>query len=208
MKLYDYVLSGNCYKVRLLASFLGLRYEAVPVDFYPGREHRRGAFLDINPLGQLPVLDDGGLVIRDAQAILLYLANRYDGERAWWPSGDAALVGRTAQWLAFADQITATASAARLHDMLGYELDVEAARAGAHRAFRVLEDHLIDREFEGGAWMVGERATIADIACFPYTALAGDGGIDMSGYPAIRRWTRRVMDLPAFVDMPGINSIR
>lgn len=208
MKLYDYVLSGNCYKVRLLASFLDIEYEAVPVDFYPGREHKQPSFLEINPLGQLPVLDDDGLVIRDAQAILLYIANRYDPAARWWPSADAVLVGRVAQWLAFADQITATASAARLHDMLGYKLDADAARRGAHAVFRVLEDHLTDREFDGREWIAAEYPTIADIACFPYTALAGDGGIDMSGYPAIRRWLRRVMDIPRFIDMPGINSIK
>ena len=78
MKLYDYVLSGNCYKIRLLATFLDIDYEAVAVDFYPGREHKSAAFLKLNPLGQIPVLEDDGLIIRDAQAILLYLANKYD----------------------------------------------------------------------------------------------------------------------------------
>jgi glutathione S-transferase len=208
MKLYDYVLSGNCYKVRLFANVLGLSYEAVPIDFYPGREHRQPAFLKVNPLGQLPVLEDGDLVLRDAQAILLYMANRYDAKATWWPSKQPELVGQVAQWLAFADQITGTASAARLHDMLGYELDVETARKGAHKAFRILEDHLTDVEIDGRVWLVGEHPTIADIACFPYTALAGDGGIDISSYPAIRRWLRRVMDIPGFIDMPGINSIK
>lgn len=208
MRLYDYVLSGNCYKIRLLASLLSLDYEAVPIDFYPGKEHKQPAFLDLNPLGQLPVLIDDGLVLRDAQAILLYIANRYDPTARWWPSRDPALVGQVAQWLAFADQITATASAARLHDMLGYKLDADAARKGAHNIFRVLEDHLTEREFDGCDWIVSEHPTIADIACFPYTALAGDGGIDTSGYPAIRRWLRRMMDVPRFVDMPGINSIK
>lgn len=207
MKLYDYVLSGNCYKVRLLSAFLGIAYETVPVDFYPGRAHRAPDFLAINPLGQLPVLDDDGLLLRDAQAILLYLANRYDPKRQWWPADDPARVGQVAQWLAFADIITATASAARLHDMLGYRLNVEEARAGAHRAFRVLEDHLTDREFEDGDWLVGDAPTIADIACFPYTALAGDGGIDMSGYPAIARWLYRLSALPDFIGMPGINAL-
>jgi glutathione S-transferase len=208
MKLYDYVLSGNCYKIRLLMGFLGVPYETVPVDFYPGRAHRAPDFLDLNPLGQLPVLDDGGLILRDAQAILLYLANRYDQTRKWWPATDPASVGKTAQWLAFADLITATASAARLHDMLGYTLNVEEARAGAHRAFRILEDHLTDREFEDCGWLVGGAPTIADISCFPYTALAGDGGIDISIYPAIGRWLHRFASLPKFTDMPGITPLR
>jgi glutathione S-transferase len=208
MKLYDYVLSGNCYKVRLLMEFLGIAYDTVPVDFYPGRAHRTPEFRDINPLEQLPVLDDGGLILRDAQAVLLYLANRYDPARKWWPADDPVFVGQTAQWLAFADLITATASAARLHDMLGYKLNVEEARTGAHRAFSVLEDHLTDREFEDGHWLVGDAPTIADIACFPYTALAGDGGIDISGYPAIGRWLRRFTALPNFTGMPGVNPLR
>ncbi|MBN9602052.1 MAG: glutathione S-transferase family protein [Afipia felis] len=208
MKLYDYVLSGNCYKVRLLASLLGLQYETVPIDFYPGRQHKEEWFLELNPLGQLPIIKDNGIIVRDAQAILLYVANRYDADKKWWPSTDAKQLGQVAQWLAFADQITSTASAARLHDMLGYSVDVETARRDAHQIFTVLEDHLVERELEKGEWIVGSNPTIADIACFPYTALAGDGGIDTSIYPAMLRWHRRVMSLPRFIDMPGINSIQ
>ena len=76
--LYDYELSGNCYKLRLFMSFLHIPYKTVPIDFYPGREHKSEWFLKINPLGQLPVIDDDGYVLRDAQAILAYLAARYD----------------------------------------------------------------------------------------------------------------------------------
>ena len=76
--LYDYALSGNCYKVRLLLTFLGLKYEKTLIDFYPGFEHRADAFLEINPLGQLPVIRDDSEIIRDAQAILVHLAANYD----------------------------------------------------------------------------------------------------------------------------------
>ena len=74
IKLYDYELSGNCYKLRLFLNILNVEYERIPVDFYPGREHKSDWFLQINPLGQLPALDHDGLVLRDAQAILIYLA--------------------------------------------------------------------------------------------------------------------------------------
>ena len=114
--LYDYELSGNCYKLRLLMSILGVEYTKRAVDFYPGLEHRSAWFLELNPLGQLPVLDDDGLVLRDAQAILVYLAARYDSTRHWYPLDDPARLGEVSQWLAFADSITTTASAARLHD--------------------------------------------------------------------------------------------
>jgi glutathione S-transferase len=208
MKLYDYVLSGNCYKIRLLASLLNLKFETVPVDFYPGREHRSPAFRELNPLGQIPALEDDGIFLRDAQAILVYVANRYDATKQWWPANDPVKVGQVQQWLSFADQITATASAARLHDMLGYELDVGAARSGACRLFRVLDDHLIEQEFEGRSWIVGDAPTIADIACFPYTALAADGGIELTPFKAVQRWLRAVSDLPNFIAMPGIRGIK
>ena len=91
--------------------------------------------------------------------------------------------------------------------MLNYELDVEAARAGAHQVFRVLDDHLTEREFNATPWLVGEHATVADIACFPYTALAGDGGISLVEYGAIRRWLVEMKKLDGFIAMPGIHPL-
>ena len=203
IRLYDYALSGSCYKVRLLLDFLELDYESVAVDFYPGRKHKSLDFLEINPLGQLPVLEDDGLRLRDAQAILAHLANKYDASGHWLPR-DPALFGPVMMWLAFAGGELMAASAARLHDALGYELDVAAARAKAHAAFVVLDDHLTDRTLAGATWIVGDQPTIADIACFPYTALSGDGGIGHEDYPALRNWMRAFRRLPGFGAMSGI----
>ncbi|MFO1069403.1 MAG: glutathione S-transferase [Geminicoccaceae bacterium] len=203
--LHDYELSGNCYKVRLLLRFLGLEARTVPVDFYPGREHKSAAFLRLNPLGQLPVIEDDGFVLRDAQAILVYLAARYDTGGTWYPVGNPRLLGEIGQWLAFADGITATASAARLHDGLFYELDVEAARAGAHRLFRILDEHLWFQEQQGRDWLcAAAHPTVADIACFPYTVLSEEGGISRQDYPAIRRWLDRFKRIPGFSVMSGV----
>lgn len=205
IKLYDYELSGNCYKLRLFMSMLGLKYESVPIDFYPGREHKSDWFRRINPLGQLPVIEDEGLVLRDAQAILVYLAARYDASRQWYPVDDPRRLGEVAQWLSFADGITATASAARLHDGLFYEFDIEACRAGAHRLFRILDEHLWFGEQEGRDWLVpGDHPTIADVACFPYVILSEEGGISRQDYPAIRRWCDRVKRLDGFIVMSGV----
>ena len=205
--LYDYMLSGSCYKVRLFLSILGLDYDSELIDYYPGRRHREPDFLELNPLGQLPVLRDGDLLLRDAQAILVYLASRYDQSRSWYPE-DAASRGRVAMWLAFAGGELMNSSAARLHDMLGYPFDIEKVRAAARAAFRVLEDHLTDQGFQELKWVAGETATIADIACFPYVALANDGGIPLDDYPAIGLWLDRVMALPGFVEMPGVLTRR
>jgi glutathione S-transferase len=203
--LYDYELSGNCYKLRLFMSLLRIPYKTVPIDFYPGREHKSEWFLKINPLGQLPVIDDDGYVLRDAQAILVYLAVRYDPTGRWYARADPALLGEIGKWLTFADGVTATASAARLHDGMFYALDVEAARAGAHRLFRILDEHLWFGEQEGRDWLCSPaHPTIADIACFPYIMLSEEGGIPRQDYPAIRRWCDRFKRIEGFVVMPGI----
>jgi glutathione S-transferase len=176
--LYDYELSGNCYKLRLFMTFLQVPYKTRPIDFYPGREHKSEWFLKINPLGQLPVIDDDGFVLCDAQAILVYLAARYDQSGRWYPRDEPKVLGEISQWLAFADGITATASAARLHDGLFYEFDIDAARAGAHRLFRILDEHLWFGEQEGREWICASaHPTIADVACFPYIMLSEEGGI-------------------------------
>jgi glutathione S-transferase len=203
--LYDYELSGNCYKLRLLMGFLHVPHKTVGIDFYPGREHKSEWFLKINPLGQLPVIAGDGFVLRDAQAILVYLAARYDPTGRWYPRDQPRLLGEVSQWLAFADSITSTASAARLHDGMFYELDIEAARAGAHRLFRILDEHLWFGEQERHEWICSaEHPTIADVACFPYIMLSEEGGISRQDYPAIRRWCDRFKRIKGFIVMPGI----
>jgi glutathione S-transferase len=203
--LYDYELSGNCYKVRLLLALLEVSYSRHPIDFYPGREHKSQWFLALNPLGQLPVLKDEEYVLRDAQAILVYLASRYDASGLWYPRSDPALLGTLTAWLMFAEAITGTASAARLHDGMFYEFDIEQCRAGAHRLFRILDEHLWFSERGAAGWVCeAEHPTIADVAIFPYVQLSEEGGISRRDYPAIRRWSDRVKSLPGFITMPGI----
>jgi glutathione S-transferase len=205
IKLYDYELSVNCYKQRLIMSILGVPYELVPIDFFPGWEHKGEAFAAINPLGHIPVIDDDGYVLRDAHAILVYLAVAYDSSGRWYPTGDARLLGEVASWLQFAEGTTNTASAARLHDTLGYEFDIDAVRSGAHRLFRVLDDHLWFHEQQGRPWVAAaDHPTIADIALFPDVMLSDQGGISLLDYPALRRWTDRVKRIPGFTVMAGI----
>lgn len=206
IKLYDYELSGNCYKLRLMMSFLGIEFESEQIDFYPGNQHKSDMFRQINPLGQLPVIDDDELVLRDAQAILVYLASKYDAPGKWYPRDNPAILGQISQWLAFADGITATASAARLHDALFYtQIDVKAARTGANRLFRILDEHLYFAEEVGQDWICpGDHPTIADIACFPYIMLSEEGGVSRMDYPAIRRWCDRFKRIPGFIVMSGV----
>ena len=203
--LFDYELSVNCYKVRLLLNFLDVPYELRPIDFFPGWEHKSDWFKEINPLGHIPVIDDDGYVLRDANAILVYLVLNYGASTGWYPTANPRLLGEVAQWMAFSEGTTNTASAARLHDSLGYEFDIDTCRDGAHRLFRVLDEHLWFREQESVDWLCSAGfPTLADLVIFPDVMLSEEGGISRSNYPAIRRWTDRFRRLEGFTTMAGI----
>lgn len=197
IKLYDTDISGSCYKIRLLLNILGQKYETIPVDFV-NKEHKTPKYTALNPFGEIPIFEDGELRLRDAQAIMVYLAKKYDKTNQWYPD-DATAMGQIQQWLSTGGGEVMNAAGARLVKVLNYPMDLEKLQAGAHRVFKIMNDHLAGREFlELG------HPTIGDIACFPYTALAGEGGIDLSGYKNVLAWIERMKRLPGFITMPGI----
>lgn len=197
IKLYDTDISGSCYKIRLLLNILGQQYEPIPVDFV-NKEHKTPQYMALNPFGEIPIFEDGELRLRDAQAIMVYLAKKYDKTNQWYPD-DATAMGQIQQWLSTGGGEVMNAAGARLVKVLNYPMDLDKLQAGAHRVFKIMDDHLAGREFlELG------HPTIGDIACFPYTALAGEGGIDLSGYKNVLAWIERMKRLPGFITMPGI----
>ncbi|WP_028468695.1 glutathione S-transferase family protein [Neptunomonas japonica] len=197
MKLYDLEPSGNCYKIRLLASLMQKDLELEAVDFLEGA-HKRSPVIDLNPWGQVPVLVDGEVVLRDSQAILVYLARQYGGH-AWWPEG-AAQQGDVMQWLSTAaNEIQNGPGAARLVDKFSAPLNKPQALAVNDGILPLLEAHLSQHD-----WLALGRPTIADIAVFPYVALAHEGGIDLSSYTSILNWFERIKALDNFIPMSGI----
>lgn len=203
LTLHDFELDEGCYKVKLLLGALRLPFRKVDVDVFPGREQRSRRYLRLNPLGQLPIITDGEFVLRGAEAILAYLAHRYDQAKTWLP-GDPVMFGEVMSWLGFAGSELQSAALARLHSIFEVELDGAAAAGAARRAFRIMDDHMTKREFSGGRWFVGGRSTIADIALYPAIALSRDFDIEHDEFPALRRWMRRMRGIPGFVTMPGI----
>ena len=196
-KLYDLELSGNCYKVRLFCALLDLDLEVVPVDFMAG-EHKTSPLIDLNPFGEIPVFEDGDIVLRNSQAILVYLARQYGGE-SWLPT-DAVGLADVVSWLTVAEnEIARGPNDARLHDKFGFPIDVGQAREKAARILKLLEVHL-----KTNNWLALDRPTIADIACMPYVALGHEGGVPLDAYPAIRTWIGRIKALPGFVSMPAL----
>jgi glutathione S-transferase len=197
MKLYDLELSGNCYKVRLFAALARIPIDIVPVDFLGGA-HKRPPLLDMNPWGEIPILEDGERVLRDSQAILVYLAAKYTDE-SWMPR-DAAGLGEVMQWLSTAaNEVQNGPGAARLVDKFGYALDKAVAVKKAERILALVEAHLARHR-----WLALERPTIADCAVMPYVALAPEGGISLQPYPQVRQWIGRIQELPGYIPMPGI----
>lgn len=197
LKLHDLEVSGNCYKVRLFCSLLGLKLDIASVDFMSGA-HKQSPLIDMNPFGEIPILEDGDLVLRNSQAILVYLARKHGGED-WLPT-DPTGMADVVDWLMVAEsEIARGPSDARLHDKFGYDIDIARARDNAARIFGLLNAHLQNND-----WLALGRPTIADIACMPYVALSHEGGISLDPYPAIRAWIGRIKALPGFITMPAL----
>jgi glutathione S-transferase len=200
IKLYDSPNSGNCHKVRMLLSFLGLDYSLIPVNL-PKGEQKAEAFLAINPLGKIPVLDDDGVVIRDSHAILVYLARKYDSGNQWLPI-DATALAEVTQWLAFAtNDVWIGPALARAIVQFGRPLTLEHHQAFARYAMAILEGRLAEHN-----WLALDRPTLGDIACYPYAGLAGEGEIALADYPACRAWFKRIELLDGYVGMEGLSG--
>jgi glutathione S-transferase len=195
IELYGHKLSGNSYKVKLFLSLLGIDYEWMNVDLLKG-EHKSPEFLALNPFGQVPLLVDGETILADAQAILVYLARRYGGE-GWLPL-DAVPLAQVVRWLSTtAGEVRQGPEHARLYYLFKVpDINIDRATQKAEFILTQLDRHLSDR-----TWLEFERPTIADIAVFPYIALAPDGNINLSTYPHILAWLDRVRQLPGYVPM-------
>jgi glutathione S-transferase len=197
MKLYDYLPSGNGYKVRLLLSHLGLTYEHVPLDILRG-ETKTARYLAINPNGRIPVLVlDDDRVLPESNAILFFLAQG----TPYWPD-DRFEQAEVLQWLFFEqyshEPNISTARfwlAIKKIEMTPFYRELLAQKQALGRsALEVMESRLRSRSF-----FVGERYTIADIALYAYTHVAPEGGFDLERFPSIRRWLERVRVQPGHV---------
>ncbi|MEE9333236.1 MAG: glutathione S-transferase family protein [Granulosicoccaceae bacterium] len=205
--LYNYVLSGNCYKVRLLAKLLDITYESVAIDFHPGQEHKSAPLLKLNPAGTLPILVADENIFTETQAMLVWLAQNHDTSGTWWPVNNSDQIANVVQWLGFSSRLSATIGELRLNSMLNKAIDVDAAKQGSQQSLRELESHLCEQRLKGLQWLTGNNPTVADIACFPYTALSPDAGIEHDEYPSIRSWLHELRSLDNFLTMPGIHEL-
>ena len=198
IKLYGHELSGNVYKIRLFLTLLNIDHEFVRLDITQG-EHKSAEYLKINPFGQIPSLVDGEQIFLDAQAILVYLAGKY-GDEQWLPKDPEGL-SKVVRWLSTtAGEIRQGVESARLYHFFGVKtINIERAYEKSAFILEQINNHLAERE-----WLELDRPTVADIAAFPYIALAGDGNVSLDEYPHVLAWIERIKQLPNFVGMRGI----
>jgi glutathione S-transferase len=199
LRVYGESTSGNCHKVRMALEALGRPYAWTEVDTGHGQT-RTSEFLAMNANGKVPVLEiEPGTYLSESNAILWYLA---DGT-ALVPSG-ALPRARVLQWLFF-EQYSHEPYIAVARNLRKFHPDPAAQRAladskmsGGYRALEVMEGALAQEAF-----FVGGRYSIADLALYAYTHVAGDGGFDLERFPAVRAWLRRVEGQPGYVAMPA-----
>ena len=195
VRIHHFAKSGHAHRALVFAKLAGIANETVQVDLTAGA-HKSPEFLAMNPNGQVPVLEDGDVVVSDSNAILVYLARTYAPD--WMPT-DALAEANVQRWLTLAaGEIAFGSCAARLITVFGAPLDPDFAAATAEKAMQKLEQGL-----DGRDWLVGNRPTIADVATYSYTAHAPEGNVSLEPYPNVRAWIARFEALPNFEAMPA-----
>lgn len=192
MKLYDYLPSGNGFKVRLLLSWLGEEYDYREMNIHAGDTHTP-EFLALNPAGQIPLLElDDGRVLAESNAILFYLAMG----SSYLPA-DAFLQAEVLRWMFFEQYKHEPAIAvARFIEIYApkRKKELPALLKRGYFALDVMEAHLKKQDY-----FVGDGLTIADIALYGYTHVADQGGFDMKPYTHVKRWLKRVKAHPNYI---------
>ncbi len=193
IKLYDLELSGHCHRARLLLSLLQLDYQRITLNPLAGEQHTE-AYAAINPFKKIPVLDENGLIVRDSNAILVYLAQKYGPE---YYAQDAVEVARIQEWLSVtSNEVSNGPASARIHTLLNHDIDLSETIAKSHDLLAIMDAHLAQRE-----WLALPRITIADISAYGYIARAPEGKVSLSNYPNVRAWLSRIEALEHFDPM-------
>lgn len=192
MKLYHHPLSGHSHRVHLFLSLVGVQHELIEVDLANGA-HKKPEFLALNRFGQVPVLADGGTIISDSNAILVYVAKKLK-LTDWLPESPEG-AAEVQKWLSVsAGQIAYGPAAARLNTVFNAAFRADEVIARAHDILAVIEGVLTERTF-----IAGSTPTIADVALYSYIARAPEGNVDLKNYAKVRAWLQRIEALPGFV---------
>ena len=194
LRLYDYVASCNCYKLRLLLAQLGRTYERIPIDIFAG-DTLTEEYGKITAARSTPVLEIDGRFLAESNAILVYLAEG----TPFYPS-DSFSRAQVIGWLIYEQtDVMPMIGGLRFRLMTNRlkptDPDAVRRREGALAVLRTLDEHLAGRDY-----LVAEKYTIADIAVYAYTHLAHDADIDTAAYPNVCNWLDRVQQQPLYLE--------
>lgn len=199
LRIYGDSQSGNCYKIKLLLNILSIEHEWIHVDILAGETHT-DAFKKMNPNRRIPVLVlANGSILLESNAIPNFFA-----EGGEYLPEDRYLRAQVLQWQFFEQYSHEPfiATARYINKYLGLpkerRAEFEAKQEGGHKALSVLEQQLSRSDF-----LVGASLTIADISLYAYTHVAHEGGFDLEGYVAIRRWIDRIEQRDDYLAMNG-----
>jgi len=193
IRIHRHPLSGHAHRVELFAGLAGIAHELVDVDLLNG-EHKKAPFLSLNPFGEVPVIEDGAVVVADSNAILVYLAKTYAPD--WLPE-TAEAAARVQRFLSIAAGPLRNGPAnARLVTVFGVKLDAAQAKAIADQILGQIDTHLADRD-----WLAGDTPSIADVAIYSYSAHAPEGNVSLAPFANLRAWLQRVEALEGFIPM-------
>lgn len=199
IKLHGLDVSGNTYKARLLMSILKINYEFISIDI-TNKQHKTDEYLCLNPRGEFPVLEDDSHAIWDSQAILIYLSRQYNGEH-WFPDNPIEMALIT-QWLTVANgEIFNTLAKARSMLKFGHPGDLTEYQSQGKGILKMINNHLLHCH---NGWIATNQASIADLACYPYIALCGEGDISIQKYTAIIQWIENIQSIDGYISMPGL----
>lgn len=193
MKLYFHPISGHAHRARLFLALIGADVDIVEVNLAKG-EHKSPEYLQLDRFGQVPLLEDDGVIVADSNAIMIYAAKKF-GRTDWLPE-DARGAARVQRWLSVAAGLIAFGpAAARLITIFNAGFNPDEVINRAHSVLK-----LIDAELDGREWIAADHPTIADIALYSYIARAPEGNVDLSAYGNVNAWLRRIEALPGFIE--------
>ena len=199
IQLYRFEKSGHCHRVELMMSLLELPYDTIELE--RDGSNQPEDFLQVSPMGQVPVIDDNGFKLADSNAILVYLVKKYSPKSQWLPE-HAETAAKVQRWLSTAaGDLVSGPAIARFSKVFNVEIDYETAKKKSIALFEMLDDTLNSK-----AYIVGEEMTIADVSLYTYVAHAPEGGLELDAYANIMHWLERIQSLDNFIPMKSTQT--
>ncbi|MBS1036220.1 MULTISPECIES: glutathione S-transferase family protein [Gluconobacter] len=192
---YGIPLSGHVHRVRLFLSILKLDYSFVEASM------QSSEVLKLNPLGQIPILEDGDIILTDSNAILVYLAKTYASDSSWLPE-DALGTARVQKWFSIAaGELRYGPAMARAATLWKRPDDIASAQVKAAKLLPFMNDELKQRPF-----LAGDMPTLAYLSCYAYIKRVPEGEVSLVPYSAVQQWLECIEALPDFIPMPEASA--